>query len=68
MGVNKYRLKRSRELLCNETNNIIGVAFEVGYSSAAYFSKKFRDEYKMTPTEYIKSCRDLNKKDQKTNI
>ena len=63
--VNKYRLKRSRELLCNETNNIIGVAFEVGYSSAAYFSKKFRDEFKMTPTEYIKSCRDLENKDSK---
>ena len=66
--VNKYRLKRSRELLCNETNNIIGVALEVGYSSAAYFSKKFRDEFGMTPTEYIKSCKDVNKKDQKANI
>ena len=66
--VNKYRLKRSRELLCNETNNIIGVALEVGYSSAAYFSKKFRDEFGMTPTEYIKCCKDVNKKDQKANI
>lgn len=66
--VNKYRLKRSRELLGNETNNIIGVAFEVGYSSAAYFSKKFRDEFNMTPTEYIKSCRDPESKDQKNKL
>ncbi len=52
--VNKYRLQRSCKLLQHEENNIVGVALAVGYSSAAYFSKKFRDEFGMTPTEYIR--------------
>ncbi len=55
--INKFRLMRSKELLRTESNNIVGIALEVGYSSAAYFSKKFRDEFGMTPSEYIKSTK-----------
>jgi signal transduction histidine kinase/DNA-binding response OmpR family regulator len=52
--VNKYRLHRAVQKLKNNENNISGIALEVGFSSAAYFSKRFKEEFGYNPSEYIK--------------
>jgi len=51
--INKYRLRKSKDLLRKQHSNIYGVAIEVGFSSAAYFTKKFKEEYKITPSQFI---------------
>lgn len=51
--INKYRLRKSKDLLQKQHTNINGVAIEVGFSSAAYFTKKFKEEYKITPSQFI---------------
>ncbi|GAF02899.1 sensor protein EvgS precursor [Saccharicrinis fermentans DSM 9555 = JCM 21142] len=51
--INKYRLRKSKDLLLKQHSNINAVAFEVGFSSAAYFTKKFKEEYGMTPSQFI---------------
>ena len=51
--IRTFRLKRAAVLLRKQTDNISTVAFMVGYSNPAHFSKAFRDFYGVTPTEYI---------------
>jgi YesN/AraC family two-component response regulator len=47
------RLKKAAELLTNSDCNISEVAYEVGFSSGAYFSSSFSRYFKITPTKYI---------------
>ncbi len=49
------RLKRGAQLLEKSQMNISEVAYEVGFNSPRYFSKYFKEEYGMLPTEYVKS-------------
>ncbi|WP_430931339.1 hybrid sensor histidine kinase/response regulator transcription factor [Saccharicrinis sp. 156] len=51
--INKYRLRKSKEFLLNQETNISGVAMEVGFSSSAYFTKKFKEEFGVTPSQYL---------------
>ncbi|MCB0584042.1 MAG: response regulator [Phaeodactylibacter sp.] len=48
------RLQRARQLLEQNAGNTTEVAFMVGFSSLAYFSKCFKDEFGETPTEVAK--------------
>lgn len=48
-----YRLKRACKLLLEEDIRINEVAFNVGFSSASYFTKVFTKVYKMSPKEFI---------------
>ena len=47
----EYRLKRGYELLKKRDLNINEVAYSVGFSSPAYFSKCFKKLFGVTPTE-----------------
>lgn len=47
------RLKKAAELLINSNYNISEVAYEVGFSSGAYFSYSFNRYFKITPTGYV---------------
>ncbi len=47
------RLKKAAELLMNNNYNISEVAYEVGFSSGAYFSSSFSRYFKITPTRYV---------------
>ena len=51
--INKYRLRKSKDLLRKQDTNINGVAIEAGFSSAAYFAKKFKEEFGVTPSQFI---------------
>jgi signal transduction histidine kinase/DNA-binding response OmpR family regulator/ligand-binding sensor domain-containing protein len=49
--IRNYRLKRAAEFL-KEGYNSSETAFKTGFDSASYFSKCFREFYKVTPNEF----------------
>ncbi len=55
--IKTIRLKRAIQLLQKSKMNIAHIAYEVGFSNPTYFSKVFRDEYGMLPSEYINEMR-----------
>ncbi|WP_241739268.1 hybrid sensor histidine kinase/response regulator transcription factor [Pontibacter beigongshangensis] len=50
--VNKMRLKRARHLLLHSDRNISEIAYEVGFSSPAYFSTAFKNHFDMSPSDF----------------
>ena len=50
--IRQYRLQKAVSLLSSGID-ITTVAYQVGFSSASYFSQRFKEQYGMTPTEYI---------------
>lgn len=55
--IRTIRLKRAVQLLEKSKLSIANVAYEVGFNNAAYFSKVFKEEYGMLPSEYITELR-----------
>lgn len=53
--VRSIRLKKATQLLEKTDMSISEVAYEVGYNSPKYFSKYFKDEYGILPSEYRKN-------------
>jgi len=49
------RLKRGAELLKEKTGNISEIAYKVGFDSPAYFSNCFRQQFGLSPSEYVKN-------------
>jgi len=47
-----YRLKRGAELLGNNFGSVLEVAFEVGFSSASYFTKCFKKKFNRLPSDF----------------
>ena len=45
------RLKRSRELLLTTEKSVSEIAYEVGFSSPAYFTRCYREAFGETPTD-----------------
>lgn len=52
-----FRLQQSLEFLAQNNLQISEVAYRVGFSSPAYFSKCFTEELKCTPSEYQKQVK-----------
>ncbi|MFT2009312.1 substrate-binding domain-containing protein [Pontibacter sp. 13R65] len=50
--VNNMRLKKARHLLLHTDRNISEIAYEVGFSSPAYFSTAFRNHFDMSPSDF----------------
>ncbi len=50
----EYRLIQAAILLKNTKNTIYNISVVTGFSSAAYFCRKFKHFYKMTPAAYRK--------------
>jgi DNA-binding response OmpR family regulator len=48
------RLKRAAQLLGKSQLTVAEIAFEVGFNDPKYFSKYFKDEFKMSPSEFAK--------------
>ncbi len=49
--IRKVRLHRAKGLLTSDSLNVSEVAFEVGFNSASYFIRCFREEYGYPPGE-----------------
>lgn len=50
----EYRLIKAAILLKNTKNQISNISLVTGFSNTAYFCRKFKRYYKMTPAEYRK--------------
>ncbi|MEM6268791.1 MAG: ATP-binding protein [Bacteroidota bacterium] len=48
----KYRLDIARQLVEQDAASMAEIGFRVGFSSAAYFSKCFADEFGMSPSQF----------------
>ena len=55
--IKSVRLKKAAELLKQSGNDpsIADVAYQVGFSDRKYFSKEFRKQFGVSPTEYIET-------------
>lgn len=52
--IRKIKMRRSQALL-KDGYSVSEIAYMLGFSSSAYFRQCFKDEYGMSPTEYMKS-------------
>lgn len=51
----RIRMSEAQRLL-RQTGSVSAAAYTLGYSSAGYFSTRFRHVTGLTPTEYIREC------------
>lgn len=51
--VNDMRLERSRELLLTGKYSVSEIAEACGFENAYYFSRKFKEKYRFSPTQFI---------------
>ncbi|MDN5286907.1 MAG: hypothetical protein JWR38_3181 [Mucilaginibacter sp.] len=47
------RLKKAADLLVSTDFNVSEIAYQVGFSSAAYFSSSFSNYFKISPSQYM---------------
>lgn len=50
--INSIRLKRAAQLLASNSFNVSEVSYMVGFNDPQYFSKCFRKQYNLTPSQY----------------
>ena len=53
--IRSMRLQRAADLLKKQAGNIAEIAFQVGFSDQAHFTKSFKKEFNMSPSQYAKS-------------
>ena len=51
--IRKLRLQRAAQLIGQQWGPVSQVAYEVGYSNLSYFSKIFKEEHGVLPSEYM---------------
>lgn len=55
--IRSIRIKRGRQLLQQSQMRVSEIAYAVGFNTPKRFSISFKEEYGMTPTEYIESLK-----------
>ena len=61
--VNRYRVEESKQLLIDPTfahYNILGIAYQAGFSTKSTFNKTFKDHTGFSPSQYIKQQTEHN--------
>jgi ligand-binding sensor domain-containing protein/signal transduction histidine kinase/CheY-like chemotaxis protein len=53
--IRHIRLQKAADLLRTTDNTITEIAYKVGYSDANYFSRSFKEQYQVNPTEFKQS-------------
>lgn len=62
--IKNARLKQAAKLLTNKHLDISQVSAATGFRSISFFSTAFRQLYGMTPTDYMKSAKNKNEKEE----
>lgn len=52
--IRKVKMRKGVELLMSGQYTISEIAYMIGFSSVAYFRQCFKDEYGMSPSDYVK--------------
>jgi len=52
--IKKYRLNVAAQMLKNNEGNVTEVMYAIGFSSLSSFSKSFKDQHGVTPSEYVR--------------
>lgn len=52
--IRTIRMKRAQQLLAESQMQVAEIAYTLGYNSPKVFSKHFREEFNMSPTEFIR--------------
>jgi AraC-like DNA-binding protein len=55
--IRSIRLKKAIQLLADSQMSISQISYEVGFNTPKYFTKLFKEEYNMLPSEYINITR-----------
>ena len=55
--LNNLRIEKAVEFFQNGVINVTYVAEKTGFNNAGYFSKKFKKEIGLSPSEYIKTLK-----------
>lgn len=56
--IRKLRIRKAEQLLLSGRYNISEIAHQVGLNSVSYFRECFKEEYGMSPSEYIKKIKE----------
>ena len=51
--IRMVRMKQAIKLMDGHKLTLSEIAFEVGFNSASYFTRCFKEEYGKTPSEYL---------------
>ncbi|AXT57925.1 alpha/beta fold hydrolase [Aquimarina sp. AD1] len=51
--ISSIRLNRAKELIIGRQNTIAEIAFQTGFSSPSYFSKRFKKQFAISPSELV---------------
>jgi len=52
--IRSVRLHRAKELLIERKRGVSEAAFDIGFSSLSYFTKCFKKEFGMAPTDLLR--------------
>lgn len=63
--IKEYRINKSQLLLRTRQFSVSEVAYKVGFSDPGYFSRCFREQFNMSPAEYLKNHNLKNAHDSK---
>ncbi len=55
--IREKRIAKAKELIESTDLNITEITYAVGINSRSYFSKLFKEKYKLSPNEYLKQVR-----------
>ncbi len=50
--VNQFRLFQASQMLITSKESVSDICYQTGFNSTSYFSKKFKEQYRMSPKEY----------------
>ena len=53
-----FRMKKAAELISTGRFTAAEIAYKVGIKDASYFTKLFKEQFGMTPKEYLKQARE----------
>ncbi|MGL4852733.1 MAG: hybrid sensor histidine kinase/response regulator transcription factor [Phocaeicola sp.] len=54
----QMRLKKAKSMLSSSDMSISEIAYEVGFSSPSYFTKCYKEQFKESPTDFLKRKND----------